>query len=331
MLTVAVSKTREFKRGGASTIDRVLVTGTAAFDFVGTYPGSFTALQRHTGINVSLHLDDVDRQFGGCAMNIAYSLHGLGDAPTPFAFVGSDFENSAYGRHLRDLGIDASGIRPTSGTSSHAFIFSDVDGNQFTAFFPGPARNPGYRDELDEFVSNGTFAAAIAGPDIPENMINCLDICRARSIPVISDPGQVITDFTDADIAALIARTETLIVNEYEHTTILNAVGDAQLANVKRVVITHGGQPIRWRRGATWASVEVPVSQIVDPTGAGDAFRAGFLHADLRTDDTGVAVRSGVVTAKACIAQRGAQVHDLALFTDQYLETWGESPPWLGD
>lgn len=309
----------------------MLVTGTAAFDFVGTYPGSFTALQRHTGINVSLHLDGVDRQFGGCAMNIAYSLHGLGDAPAPFAFVGSDFQNSAYGRHLRALGIDASGIRETSGTSSHAFIFSDVDGNQFTAFYPGPARNPAYRAELDAFVASGTFAAAVAGPDIPENMINCLDICRAHSIPVISDPGQVITDFTNTDIAALIERTETLIVNEYEHTTILNAVGEEKLANVERVVVTRGGRPISWRRGARWHDVEVPLSTIVDPTGAGDAFRAGFVHADLRTDDMGIAVRSGVVTAKACIAQRGAQVHDLALFAEQYRETWGEPPPWLAE
>ena len=328
---VAISKTREFTRPEAPTIERLLVTGTLAFDYVGAYPGSFDALQRHTGINVSLHLAEVDRFFGGCAINIAYSLRLLGNAPAPFAFVGADFEGSDYASHLDRLGIDCSGLCAVDGASSHAFIFSDTDGNQFTAFYPGPARNPNYAKALSAFVDAGPFRAAIAGPDIPANMIACLDVCRSQGIPVISDPGQVITDFTPADIAALIERTETLIVNEYELATIRDAVGTPALDRVRRVVVTRGNQAVRWRDDRARGSVDVPSREAVDPTGAGDAFRAGFLHADLRTNETRDAVRSGIAVALACIAHRGAQVHDLAPFDERFQEAFGESPPWLAD
>jgi len=147
-------------------VSRVLVPGTLAIDYVADYGGRFSQLPRHPGVNLSIQLDRIGRRFGGCAMNIAYGLHLLGQDAVPFVFVGDDYGED-YRNHLKSLGIDRGGItrRSGAGYSSHAFVFTDAGGNQFTGFFPGPARVSDFVQRLTDFVAERTPDYAVLAPD----------------------------------------------------------------------------------------------------------------------------------------------------------------------
>ena len=196
---------------------RILVTGTLAIDYIATYPGVFAGLPRHAGINLSIHLDKIDRRFGGCAMNIVYSLKLLGHEPIPFVFVGDDFDGD-YQRHLERFGIERNGIIAVPGAtySSHAFIFTDQNNNQFTGFYPGPARVEDFAERLSAFIDANEFRYAVVAPDVPENMITAAAILNDKGVPFLSDPGQGLTDFTPDDIRGFLALSGELIVNEFE-------------------------------------------------------------------------------------------------------------------
>ena len=303
---------------------RVLVTGTLAIDHIGRYPGAFSTLPRHQGINLSVQLAGIGRRFGGCAMNIAYTLRRLGHDPAPFVFVGRDYD-AEYAAHLAAVGLDTSGVQRTDAPySSHGFVFTDREGNQFTAFFGGPARTAECAERLARFVDRGGFVHAVLAPDVPANMIAAAEVAAARGLPFLTDPGQNITDFAADDALRLVRLSDALIVNEFEHETLRGMVGDA-LRRLHTLVVTRGERGVFWRSRSEGDGEERAVATTVaDPTGAGDAFRGGFLHALLQGASMRCAVRAGAVTAAMALEAVGTQVHRCDDFAARYRAAWAE-------
>lgn len=310
-------------------MSRILVTGTLAIDYAAKYPRTFAGLPRHDGINLSIHLSQIRRDFGGCAMNIAYSLALLGQQPSPFAFVGADYEPDFAG-HLRTLGMDTSGITMLEEAhSSHAFVITDANQNQFTGFYPGPARSHDFLPRLHEFAERG-FDYAVLAPDVPENMVDAARVMVELGIPFLCDPGQGLTDFQPSDSQRLTELSSSVILNEYEHRTLQSHVGGA-LAKLDCLIVTLGSAGALWfERGHEAGRVPVvTVDDVRDPTGCGDAFRAGFVDARLRGAEMQGAMRAGALTAAISLTAPGPQRHTFGDYAARYAGAWGERPAWL--
>ena len=307
-------------------MSRVLVTGTLAIDYVADYAGRFSQLPRHPGVNLSIQLDRISRRFGGCAMNIAYGLHRLGQDAVPFVFVGEDYGED-YRSHLVRLGIDQSGIKrlPDAGYSSHAFVFTDAGGNQFTGFFPGPARVGDFAERLSSFVEDGSPDYAVLAPDIAQNMIDAARVMRTRGVPFLCDPGQGLTDFSVRETRDLVALSDALIVNQYELETV-KAKCEKVLQAPEYVVVTTGAS------GSYCGDIvvpAVPATAVKDPTGCGDAYRTGFVDALLRGATMRDAMRAGACAATINIEHEGTQAHDFGDYARRYRESWNDAPRWL--
>ena len=304
---------------------RILVTGAVAIDDCADYPGRFAALPRHPGINLSIQLDRLERRFGGCAANISYSLGLLGHAPTPFAFVGADFDGE-YRRHLAAAGVDLAGIMaaPDAARSAHGFVFTDRDGNQFTGFFSGPARSADLAPRLAAFLATRQFDHAVCAPDLAPNMIGAAQCLNDAGVPFLCDPGQCLTDFSTHETRQLVELAQALVVNRYEFETLKARCGGAP--NVARLLVTLGDE------GSRCGDLTVPAApapHVEDPTGCGDAWRAGYVAAVLRGAPLADAMRAGGCAAAISLASRGAQGHRLDGFAARYAEAWGECPRWL--
>ncbi len=284
-------------------------------------------MPRYRGINLSIQLDRIDRSFGGCAMNIAYTLRLLGHDPVPFVIVGHDFDQD-YAAHLATIDMDTSGISVADVPySSYAFIFTDREKNQFTGFFGGPTAADGFATRLRDFASD--FDYAILAPDTPANMIAAATVARERGIPFLTDPGQNLTDFTARDAIDLVRLSDTLIVNEFEHATLKRFAGGA-LDELELLVVTKGRHGASWhcRDGDTGYEPAV-AANVVSPTGCGDAFRAGFVHARLHMASIRDAVRAGEVAAATVLEAPGTQTHRGDGFEARYRRAWRAAPPWM--
>ena len=308
---------------------RILVTGTLAIDYAAIYPRTFAGLPRHDGINLSIHLGQIRRDFGGCAMNITYSLALLGQEPSPFAFVGRDYQPD-YANHLAALGMDTSGITTLDEAhSSHAFVITDANQNQFTGFYPGPARSQDFLPQLREFAERG-FDYAVLAPDVPQHMVDAAGVMVELGIPFLCDPGQGLTDFQPSDSKRLMERSSNVILNEYEHRTLQGHVGDA-LAELDCLIVTLASAGAVWfERGHEAGRVPVvAIDDATDPTGCGDAFRAGFVDARLRGGGMLDAMRAGTLTAAISLTAPGPQRHSFDDYATRYANAWGERPTWL--
>ncbi len=307
-------------------MSRVLVTGTLAIDYVADYGGRFSRLPHHPGVNLSIQLERIERRFGGCAMNIAYGLSRLGQDAVPFVFVGDDYGED-YRSHLDSLGIDQSGITRLSGAgySSHAFVFTDAEGNQFTGFFPGPARVSDFPRRLSAFVGACLPEYAVLAPDIAVNMIDAARIMRAHGVPFLCDPGQGLTDFSAGEARELVALSDALIVNQFELATV-TAKCEEELRAPEYVVVTTG------ETGSYCGDIvvpSVPAAVVEDPTGCGDAYRTGFVDARLRGATMRDAMRAGACAATINIEHAGTQSHDFSDYARRYRESWNDAPAWL--
>ena len=307
-------------------MSRVLVTGTLAIDYVADYGGRFSQLPRHPGVNLSIQLDRIERRFGGCAMNIACGLHRLGQDTLPFVFVGDDYGED-YRQHLEKLGIELRGITRQSGAgySSHAFVFTDAGGNQFTGFYPGPARVSDFAPRLSAFVADHAPDYAVLAPDIAVNMIDAARVMRAHGIPFLCDPGQGLTDFSVPETEELIGLSDALIVNQYEFETVKSRC-ESEMQSLEYVVVTTG-------ESGSWCGdtvvPAVPATTVRDPTGCGDAYRTGFVDAHLRGAGMRDAMRAGACAATINIEHEGTQSHDFRDYAARYSEAWNEAPQWL--
>jgi adenosine kinase len=290
---------------------RFIVTGSIAYDYLMSFPGSFTEhllpdhLQR---VSLSFLVDIMDKRRGGCAPNIAYNLALMGERPMIMGTAGQDF--GEYRAWLDATGVDTSLIRevPDKFTASF-FCSTDRDNNQIASFYTGAMANAA---ELSFRSVDGCDLAIIA-PNDPEAMIQYADECRTLGIPYIYDPGQQCARYVGPELRSGIMGAYVVICNDYEFELIRQKTGlheDVVLEHASVLVITRGekGSTVMSRGGRA----EVPAAspdRIVDPTGVGDAYRAGFMKGLALGAAYDVCGRLGSMAAAYALEHVGGQSH----------------------
>ena len=289
-----------------------LVCGSLAFDTITVFPGKFADQilpeQLHI-LNVSFLVPTLRREFGGCAGNIAYTLKLLGGEPVVLAALGND--GASYLDHLKALGISADSVYVAQDNyTAQAIIITDSTNNQITAFHPG-AMMQAHEAGLP---ARGDIKLAIIGPDGRDAMIRRATDLAAAKIPFVFDPGQGLPMFDGADLRAFVAQATWVAVNDYEAKMLTDRTGLslAQLSsgNLKGVIVTLGDQGCEvWEQGVRTHVPGVAATEVLDPTGCGDAFRGALLYGLEKGWSLIDCVTLGNKIGAVKIAYRGGQNH----------------------
>ncbi|QJC57464.1 Adenosine kinase [Polaromonas vacuolata] len=256
-----------------------LICGSLAFDTIMTFEGRFSEQilpdQLHI-LNVSFLVPALRREFGGCAGNIAYCLQQLGGTPLPLASIGSD--GAGYAARMRGQGISTEFIHevPDSYTAQ-AMIMTDRDNNQITAFHPGAMSHA----HLNPVPQHSDIKIGIVSPDGREAMQTHAAQFSQAKIPFLFDPGQGLPMFDGADLKAFVAMADWITVNDYEGKLLCDrtALSCEQLSRqVKGLIVTLGADGCDvWVDGEKTHVPPVLATEVLDPTGCGDAFRGALL------------------------------------------------------
>ena len=292
----------------------ILICGSMAYDtimvFTDRFKNHILPDQTHM-LNVSFLVPEMRRNFGGCAGNIAYSLKKLGGEPVPMATVGPDFED--YAQRLDKLGISRKHVTVLEDHfTAQAFITTDLDDNQITAFHPG-AMNEGHRNKVAD--ASGV-RMGIVSPDGKQAMLDHSEQFASAGIPHIFDPGQGLPMFEGDELKKLVANAHWLTVNSYEWQMLAGKTGwseaDAVASLDGGLIITHGGEGSRLITSQGETHIEaVKPEKIADPTGCGDAYRAGLLFGLEKGWDPADACRLGSLLGSLKIAHPAPQGHDI--------------------
>ncbi|MGE4359992.1 MAG: carbohydrate kinase family protein, partial [Lysobacteraceae bacterium] len=257
-----------------------LICGSLAYDTIMVFPDQFKnhiLPDKVHVLNVSFLVPRMRREFGGCAGNIAYNLKLLGGDPIPMATVGQDF--APYREHFEACGITLDKVKEIDGLfTAQAFITTDLDDNQITAFHPG-AMMRSYENHVKD-VPDVRFG--IVGPDGYEAMLQNAREFAECGIPFIFDPGQAMPLFNGAELTQMIEEATYVTVNDYESSLLEERTGLSARAIAERVeayIVTRGskGSEVHTRKG----ELTIPAAsaiRVVDPTGCGDAYRAGLIY-----------------------------------------------------
>ena len=288
-----------------------LICGSLAYDTIMVFPDQF---KQHILpdkvhiLNVAFLVPEMRREFGGVAGNIAYNLKLLGGDPYPMATVGDDF--GPYQRHLDRLGISTRYVRHMEGEyTPQAFITTDIDDNQITAFHPGAMQH----SYLNRVQDTEGMRIGIVAPDSKAAMIQHSRDFVEAGIPHIFDPGQAMTLFNGEELAQFIREAKYVVLNSYEFQLLTERtrMSGAEIAEqVEAMIVTHGaeGAVLRTRDDRTQIEAVEP-DDVQDPTGCGDAFRAGLIHGILNDLDLVTCCRIGSVMGSIKVARQGTQNH----------------------
>ncbi len=291
-----------------------LVCGSLAFDSIATFPGRFADQimpnQLHV-LNVSFLVPTLRREFGGCAGNIAYNLARLGGEPIVLAAVGSDGDE--YLARLRSWGTTTEHVRTVGDSfTAQAFIITDLDNNQITAFHPGAMQSA----HQTPVPPDADIRLAIIAPDGRDAMLEHSRQLSDAKIPFIFDPGQGLPMFDGAELRAFVDRARWVAVNDYEAQMLADRAGrsveEMSRSHLEGVVVTLGAQGCEvWQQGQKTVVPAVVAAEVVDPTGCGDAFRAAMLYGLERGWSLVECARLGNRLGALKIASRGGQNHVL--------------------
>ena len=289
-----------------------LICGSLAFDTIMVFPDQFKEHilpDKVHILNVAFLVPQMRREFGGVAGNISYNLKLLGENPYPMATVGDDF--GPYRDHLERLGISLKYVRHMEGEyTPQAFITTDIDDNQITAFHPGAMQH----SYLNRVEDTDGITVGIVAPDSKQAMIqHSRDFVKA-GIPHIFDPGQGMTLFNGEELKRFIKEAEYIVVNDYEFQLLKEKTGlkaEAIAGQVEALIVTRGGEGsvLRTREGEETIGPVTP-DDVQDPTGCGDAFRSGLIYGLLNDLDLVTACRIGSVMGAIKVAQQGPQNHN---------------------
>jgi adenosine kinase len=291
-----------------------LICGSIAYDNIMVFPGHFRdhilPEQIHI-LNVSFLVPELRREFGGCAGNIAYNLKLLGEDPLVMGTVGDD--SLLYFERFERLGIRLDCVRQIPGTlTAQAFITTDLDDNQITAFHPGAMS----RSHENTITTDLGVGLGIVSPDGKEGMIQHARELADLGIPFMFDPGQGLPMFSGKELLAFVEQATYVAVNDYEARMLEDRTGSKveELAkNLKALILTRGAEGSMIF--ADGERVDIPCAKataVVDPTGCGDAYRAGLLHgiaSGLGWEKTG---RLASLMGAIKVASRGAQNHSVS-------------------
>jgi adenosine kinase len=290
---------------------KALICGSLAFDTIMVFGDRFA---RHIlpdkihMLNVSFLVPQLRREFGGCAGNIAYNLGLLGDVAYPMATVGRDF--GPYREWMARAGVPADHVRVIEAElTAQAFITTDLDDNQITAFHPGAMQQA----HENRVTDASDIAIGIVAPDGREGMIEHAAQFAAARIPFIFDPGQGLPMFSGEELARFVGQATWVTVNDYEWQLLQQKTGWSVSELTQRVaalIVTRGaaGSVIHTRDGEL-AIPSAPASAVVDPTGCGDAYRAGLIHGLLHGLDWPSTGHIASLMGAIKIESRGTQNH----------------------
>lgn len=304
-----------------------LICGSLAYDTIMVFPDQFKnhiLPDKVHMLNVAFLVPRMRREFGGCAGNIAYNLKLLGEDPIPMATVGQDF--GAYRHHFEMHCIRLDQVRQIEDLyTAQAFITTDLDDNQITAFHPG-AMMRSHEARVSD-VDGVKFG--IVAPDSREAMLQHSADFAAAGIPFIFDPGQAMPLFTGPEFQLFIEQADYITVNDYEAELLQERTGWAAAdiaAKVHAYIVTKGakGAMIHTRNEI----IEIPAAsavRVVDPTGCGDAFRAGLIYGLMRGMDYPTSGRIASLMGALKIEHHGTQNQrfDFNEFADQFRQQFG--------
>jgi adenosine kinase len=315
---------------GRSMTKTALICGSVAYDTILQFPDRFKSHilpDKIHILNVSFLVPDMRREYGGCAANIAYGLKLLGDVGVPMATAGHDF--TPYRERMQALGIPLEHIKVVPDTfTAQAFITTDLDDNQITAFHPG-AMQHAHQNRVSD--AGPGVALGIIAPDGRQAMIEHAAQFAAAKIPFIFDPGQGMPMFGAEDLKTFIAQARWVAVNDYEWGLLQQKTGFTVsdiTAQVEALVVTRGAEgSVIHAEGRTLTVPCAKPRAIVDPTGCGDAYRAGLIHGLLRGLDWETTGRVASLMGAIKIESRGPQNHRFtqAEFESRYRENFGKS------
>lgn len=306
-----------------------LICGSAAYDNIMVFEDSFKNHilpdQIHI-LNVAFLVPELRRQFGGCATNIAYNLKLLGEDPLPMATVGQDFD--PYSQWLDKHGIRQDHIKVLDDVfTAQAFITTDLDDNQITAFHPG-AMN---RSEENRVGDAKGVKVGMVSPDGRTGMVEHAAQFAEAGIPFIFDPGQGLPMFDGEDLRRFVDQCTWVTVNDYEWQLLKDRTGwdvPDLVKHVDALIITRGGDGSKIHTKE--AEYDIPAakpSAIEDPTGCGDAYRAGLLHGLLHDMDWETTGRIASLCGAIKIEKHGTQNHAFTRqeFEDRFKAAFGRS------
>ncbi len=289
-----------------------LICGSLAFDTITNFPGRFGQQilpdQLHI-LNVSFLVPELRREFGGCAGNIAYSLHHLGGAPVVMATLGRDGDD--YRQRLEQWGVDTSLVTTLADNyTAQAIIITDQDNNQITAFHPGAMQQA----DVVRVPARSDLRIGIIAPDGRDAMWSHAEQMKQAGIPFIFDPGQQLPQFDGQALQAFVEKADWVAVNDYEARMLCERTGHSletlSRSQLRGVVVTLGAQGCDvWINGECQHVPGVEADQVVDPTGCGDAFRAALLYGLERGWPLVRCVELGNRIGALKIACRGGQNH----------------------
>ena len=305
-----------------------LICGSFAYDTIMVFPDQFKnhiLPDKVHILNVSFLVPEMRREFGGCAGNIAFNLKLLGEDPLPMATVGKDF--APYAEWMDKFGVSRKYIKEVDSYTGQAFITTDQDDNQITAFHPGAM---GFSHENSVLKTEGVKVGIVA-PDGRDGMIQHAKDFAEAGIPFIFDPGQGLPMFDGDDLLAFAEQATWMALNDYEAQLFQDRTGktEAELAEmVEALIITRGGKGSQiYSKGQCHDIPVAKVSALNDPTGCGDAFRAGILYGILNDLDWETAGRIASLLGAIKIESKGTQNHAFTMqeFKQRYEANFGSS------
>jgi adenosine kinase len=291
-----------------------LICGSLAFDTITNFHGRFGEQilpeQIHI-LNVSFLVPTLRREFGGCAGNIAYSLHLLGGTPLVMAALGAD--GQTYRERLQGWGVSTEFVRMVEDSyTAQAIIMTDADNNQITAFHPGAMQHA----HLNRIEAREDIRIAIIAPDGRDAMLQHAAQLAQAGIPFIFDPGQGLPMFNGDELKAFIAQATWVAVNDYEGRMLCERTGTSleslSRSHLAGIIVTLGAQGCDvWVQGQCTHVPGVTAEAVIDPTGCGDAFRAALLYGLERGWSLERCARLGNQLGALKIACSGPQNHTI--------------------
>jgi adenosine kinase len=310
---------------------RALICGSLAFDTIMVFPERFCdhiLPDKIHILNVAFLVPELRREFGGCAGNIAYNLKLLGDAGYPMATAGRDFE--PYGQWMAKNGVPRDYVKIIdSEHTAQAFITTDKDDNQITAFHPGAMQYA----HLNRVGEAREVTLGVIAPDGRRGMIEHAAEFAAARIPFIFDPGQGLPMFEAADLTTFISQAGWVAVNDYEWQLMQQKTGWTVADVIERVralIVTRGSQgSVIYSKAGELAIPSAVPRAVVDPTGCGDAYRAGIIHGLMHGLDWEVTGRVASLMGALKIEVRGTQNHRFtaAEFAARFQQSFGMALP----
>lgn len=295
----------------------IIITGSIAYDYLMRFPGRFTdhllSDQLHQ-ISLSFLVDDMTKHWGGVAANIAFNAAMLGLRTRLMGTAGRDFAD--YRLWLESAGVDTSTVRQINDVfTASFFVNTDLDNNQIASFYTGAMAYAKHYTVAD--VYGGVPDLVVISPNDPDAMVRLAIECRERGIRFMADPSQQIPRFDGEQLRTIINGAHILIVNAYEAEVLCKKTGQ-QIGDLLRqfeiLVITHGSRgALIYQQGSVIEVPVFPVNEIRDPTGAGDAFRGGFLRGYAAGWPLKLCGMVGSLCAAYVLEQTGTQNHSFSL------------------